>query len=108
MSDVTATVNFIDTNYNLLHTLQICWSSVGECSRREEGRGRREKEGEEGGRRREEEGGRRRREKKREVGGRQGSQEGGEEEEGERRRIGKSNVFLGTNLGHVSAYFVNS
>ena len=69
MSDVTATINFIDTNYNLLHTLQICWSSVGECSGGGEGR--------------------------RGGGGRQGSQEGVEEEGGrggreEERRRGKN------------------
>ena len=72
MSDVTATINFIDTNYNLLHTLQICWSSVGECSGGGEGGG--EEEGD--------------REARREW--RKREEEEGERRRGEEGRIGKS------------------
>ena len=96
MSDVTATINFIDTNYNLLHTLQICWSSVGECSGGGGG-GRRGGGGEEEGDR----------EARKEW--RKREEEEGERRRGEEGRIVKGkDVFLGTNLGHVSAYFVNS
>ena len=78
------TVDFIHTYYNLLHALQICRSSVGECSRRKE---EEEVGGKEGGGRRgggEEGGGEEgrrgggRREGGRRGGGRRG---GGEEKE---------------------------